>query len=98
LKSGEEVEEKIRKALVASREVCILCSKEMLKSQWALTEWGAAWVLRKHITPMPLNMTIDELPERLRAKEARYFHKKEGYAEEVLHRKQTYIESRVRNF
>ena len=98
LESGAEVEMEIRKALLASREVCILCSREMLKSQWALTEWGAAWALQKRITPVLLRMNIDELPIRLQAKEVRYFDDREKLAEEVWQRKRTHIENCVSSF
>jgi len=45
VRAGDQIGQKIRDALLASREVCLLCSKATLKSEWVTTEWGAAWVL-----------------------------------------------------
>lgn len=66
LSGGDEFAETIRQALINSAEVCILLTPESLKSQWVITEWGAAWALRKRITPILLRSTPDQLPERLK--------------------------------
>jgi len=41
-------------------------SPSSLKSGWATTEWGAAWVLEKKIIPILHQCSVDELPERLK--------------------------------
>lgn len=84
-------EDELREALLGSREVCFLCSPQMLKSEAALTLWGAAWALRKRITLVLIRMDTRDLPRRLQATRAISFYEKEVFAMEVLRRGQTHI-------
>ena len=63
---GDEFAEAIRQALIASREVVVLCSPDAIKSTWVTTEWAAAWALGKRITPVLYRVAADQLPDRLR--------------------------------
>jgi hypothetical protein len=65
LAAGEDFAERIREALRAAEEVWLLLSPASLKSEWMLTEWGAAWVLEKSIVPILLGCRPEDLPPRL---------------------------------
>jgi hypothetical protein len=66
LGGGDKWTETIRKALLSSREMCILASKTALTSEWVTTEWGAAWALRRRLTPILLGSKPRLLPDRLK--------------------------------
>jgi len=74
LEPGEDFAERIREALCSSRELWLLVSPNSLKSEWVLTEWGAAWALRKKIVPILLRCDIGQLPERIRQRQCIDFH------------------------
>jgi hypothetical protein len=66
LRPGDDFADEIRRHLVGSGQVWLLVSPNSLKSEWVLTEWGAAWVLGKKIVPILYRCRPDELPDRLR--------------------------------
>jgi len=66
LNPGENFAEEIRSHLIRSRELWLLVSPNSLKSEWVLTEWGAAWVLQKKIVPILHRCGPEDLPLRLR--------------------------------
>jgi hypothetical protein len=66
LKPGDDFAEEIRTQLNASRELWLLVSPNSLQSEWVLTEWGAAWMIRKRIIPIIHRCRPEQLPERLR--------------------------------
>ena len=68
LRPGDDFAEEIRNALWSSREVWLLVSPNSLKSDWVISEWGAAWALRKRIVPI----LFDALPRK-------YLIESEGY-------------------
>jgi hypothetical protein len=86
LNTGDVWDEKIRKALVGSREVAILMTPDSLKSEWVATEWGAAWAMQKRITPIVLRCDFDQLPKRLARHQAIDFHDFERYLMELRDR------------
>jgi hypothetical protein len=65
LTAGEDFAERIREALRHAREVWLLLTPASLKSEWVLTEWGAAWVLEKPIIPILHRCSPEQLPGRL---------------------------------
>lgn len=70
LEAGDEWSEEIRGALADSREMCILLSRAALKSEWVATEWGAAWAMKKRLTPILLDgIEHSAMPERLRERQ-----------------------------
>jgi len=87
LTSGDVWDEKIRKALLASREMALLVSPNSLKSEWIATEWGIAWAMEKRITPILFRCDTSQLPDRLKRYEARDLHATELYISEVFSRK-----------
>ena len=66
LAPGQDFAEEIRKQLAASRELWMLVTPNSLRSEWVLTEMGAAWVLEKKIVPILHRCRPDELPDKLR--------------------------------
>lgn len=75
LSPGQDFAEEIRKQLIESQELWILVSPNSLKSEWVLTEWGAAWVLQKRIVPILHRCRPEEIPERLRRLQCIDFYK-----------------------
>jgi hypothetical protein len=66
LEPGDDFADVIRKALRGSRELWMLVTPDSLKSEWVMTEWGAAWVLEKRIVPILLRCSPAQLPHRLK--------------------------------
>jgi len=87
LHTGDIFSEEIKKAILESRELCILYTSHCKKSEWIVTEWGAFWVLDKRITPVLLRIEISKLPDRLRQLHCIDYHKDEEYARQVLARR-----------
>jgi hypothetical protein len=87
LEPGDIWEEQVRKALLLSREVCVLITPNSLQSEWVTTEWGAGWALGKTITPILLRCDIPQLPERLRALQVVDYHDHNQYFAEVKARR-----------
>ncbi|OLE51286.1 MAG: hypothetical protein AUG51_23985 [Acidobacteria bacterium 13_1_20CM_3_53_8] len=66
LHPGDDFAEEIRNQLTASRELWLLVSPNSLKSEWVLTEWGAAWMAGKKIVPIIHRCKPEDLPDRLK--------------------------------
>ena len=86
LKPGDPWAEAVRDALLGSREVCVLYTPNSAKSEWVLTEWGAAWVLGKTLVPVYHQVRLEDLPDRLRASQAVDFADLKDYASAVRER------------
>ena len=82
LKPGEDFADEIRQVLVASRELWLLVSPTSLKSDWVLSEWGAAWALEKKIVPILHRCAPEQLPDRLSRLHCIDFYK---FAELIAH-------------
>lgn len=61
---GDQVESKLLENILDSREMCVIVSNNSSGSEWVTTEWGAAWILSKRITPI-VNDT-ENIPLRLK--------------------------------
>lgn len=66
IEPGSEFADEIRNALIESNAVWLLVSPNSVKSAWVISEWGAAWVLKKRIVPILYQCSHDSLPDRLR--------------------------------
>jgi Trehalose utilisation/TIR domain len=66
LEGGDIWDETIRAAVQGSREFALLATRDSLRSEWVMTEWGAAWALGRRITPLLYRCDVDDLPDRLR--------------------------------
>jgi hypothetical protein len=86
LEGGDDWEEKIRLALIGSREICLIVSKASLPREWVLAEWGAAWATAKRITPVLVDVEAGELPSRLQSKQCIRVHQLETYASQTVQR------------
>jgi len=74
IEPGEDFAEEIRKAISFSRELWLLVSPNSINSDWVISEWGAAWVLRKKVVPILLRCGPEQLPDRLRRLHCIDFH------------------------
>jgi hypothetical protein len=83
IQPGAIWDEVIRRALVGSRELAVLASPDGLESEWVKTEWGAAWVLGRAITPILFRLDPRLLPERLKQRQWVDFHRHAEYLEVV---------------
>jgi hypothetical protein len=88
LMPGEDFAEIIRDALCAARELWLLVSPSSLRSEWVLTEWGAAWALNKRIIPILHRCSPENLPERLRKLQCVDFYKYLELVESTFHKKE----------
>ena len=86
LSGGDNFSEQIRNALLNSREVCVLFTPNSQKSEWVLTEWGAAWALKKRIVPIIQRIDINSLPDRLRTLQVIDFSDIDHYVTQVKNR------------
>lgn len=66
LSPGDDFAETIRNQLISSRELWLLVTPNSLKSEWVLTEWGAAWLAGKRIVPIIHRCRPEDLPDRLK--------------------------------
>lgn len=65
LSPGDEFAEEIRSSLEGAKELWLLLSPQSARSEWVISEWGAAWVLRHPIVPILHRCEPNLLPERL---------------------------------
>lgn len=93
LKAGDVFSEKIRRALLESREICILFTPNSKNSEWVMTEWGAAWALDKVIIPILYRTSPSDLPERLRSLQSIDFHQLKDYVFEAVSRQEEQSQS-----
>lgn len=96
MKTGDIFSDKIREALINSREFCLIYSPSSRQSAWVTSEWGSAWTLKKKITPVLLKLTEDDiLDKHQRLKEFQYIEFFEDdinqYAKEVFRRRFEYL-------
>jgi len=88
LVGGDDFSEVICDALRNSREVCILFTPNSAKSEWVISEWGAAWALKKKIVPIIHRIDISHLPDRLCRLQVVDAINIDKYVEEVNNRRQ----------
>lgn len=77
LKAGDDFAEAIRTALHSSEELWLLLSPNSLKSEWVISEWGAAWALGKPIVPILFQCNAAQAPARIRARQCIEFDRRE---------------------
>jgi WD40 repeat protein len=89
IKGGDLFEEKIRDSLLTCTEVFLLVTPNSLKSEWVISEYGAAWALKKTIIPLLFRCTPEDLPSKLANRQARDFHEIDKVIEEFEERYKT---------
>jgi len=87
LRSGDEWSERVRTAIVGSREMCVLMSDRASTSEWVTTEWGAAWALKKRITPILIGLRPSDLPDRLKVRQAITYETAEEFVRDASRRR-----------
>jgi hypothetical protein len=85
---GADFSELIRDSIINSMEMAILCSPYSIKSTWVTTEWGAAWALKIRITPILYQLSVVDLPERLRRLQYVDCHAFDEYIDGILKRRE----------
>lgn len=72
-RGGVDFSDEIRDAILVSRKMVLLCTPNSIKSDWVKSEWAAFWVLSKYnknnIVPVLYQVSMEQLPERLRGKQ-----------------------------
>lgn len=91
VQSGDEFSEEIRKAIMMSREMCVLCTSVSLENIWVATEWGAAWALGRNIVPIKSGVEWNQLPERLSRRQGRDLSDLDLYVADVRKRRAEFI-------
>ncbi|PHR52136.1 toll/interleukin-1 receptor domain-containing protein [Cycloclasticus sp.] len=84
LKPGDDFAEKIKNSLIGSKELWLLVSPTSIKSEWVISEWGAAWVLSKKIVPILHRCSPEALPDRLRRLHCTDLHKCDELISELV--------------
>lgn len=64
LNAGDTFNEKIRDGLNKCREVCLLYSPRSASSEYIITEWGAAWFMKKTIVTMFFDMDEEQVTNK----------------------------------
>lgn len=85
LRGGDDFAERIRDALLRSRQLWLLVTPNSAKSDWVLSEWGAAWVLGRRIVPILLRYDRAQLPDRLQRLHTVDYHELHGLVEALGH-------------
>jgi TIR domain len=91
---GEDFAAAIRNALVHSRELWLLVTPHSIKSEWVISEWGAAWALEKKIVPILYHCDVAALPHRLRGIQAVDLHRIDELITKTFPRPGHRVESR----
>lgn len=78
-----DFQDETRAAILASTEICVLCTRHSLSNPRVASEWGAAWILKRRIVPMPLEIEWCDLPFRLAVHQGRSFAELDRYVTEV---------------
>lgn len=65
IEPGDDFAEEIRSALEGAVELWLLVSPQSIGSEWVISEWGAAWVLKRKIVPILHRCTPEDIPKRL---------------------------------
>ncbi len=91
IEPGSDFALEIRNALKESLEVWILVSPNSVKSEWVISEWGAAWVLGKKIIPILFRCAPESLPIRLQRLQCIDFHKYQNLVKDL------FSESKIKN-
>lgn len=86
IEAGAVWEEVIRQGLLNSRELAVLATPQSLESEWVMTEWGAAWVLGRTVTPIILRLDPRNLPGRLKQRQWIDYHNFEDFLKALLGR------------
>jgi hypothetical protein len=87
--AGEDWEEDLRRALSRADELFVLLTPGALKSAWVTMEAGAAWVLRKPVTPVLSKVQPDDVPE--------FFRRFPAHSVDTAEGRETFLESLTRH-
>ena len=83
IKTGEPIDESIKKHLKECDELLILLSPASIKSDWVLIEIGGAIALEKKLVPILLYIGANEIPQPISKHLARDINELDKYYKEV---------------
>ena len=83
IKTGESLDQSIKKQLNDCDDFLILLSPASIKSEWVLIELGGAMALGKHIVPILLYVGTNEIPHVINLKLARDINDVNTYYDEL---------------
>lgn len=86
-KGGVNFSDYIRDQILSSREMILLCSENSINREWVISEWSAAWVLKKMITPVIYRISMKSLPSRLQMLQSVDVHDFKKFVQEAASRK-----------
>src|SRR5687768_584282 len=67
---GDDIPERLRREIIRSKELMVLVTPESVNRPWVLIEVGAAWLKGMRITPVLCHVSVDRVPDRIKAKKA----------------------------
>lgn len=85
---GDDIPEEIRRQIKQSREMVVVLSPQSVDRQWVLLEVGIAWgwSKRMRIVPILYHVTIDPIPDIIKAKKALWLNDFDNYLAELAGR------------
>jgi hypothetical protein len=88
INGGDDIPEEIRTQIKRSRELVVLLTPESVDRPWVLIEVGAAWCWRKdyRIVPVLCHVTVDRIPDLIRAKKGFHLNEFDQYLRELTKR------------
>jgi hypothetical protein len=78
LEGGDKWGEEIREAIAAATETILVLTPNSVASKWVMIEAGAAWLLKKTVTPCTAFVDIRALPAPVSQYQARSIETEEG--------------------
>ena len=86
---GDDIPERLRREISRSRELVVLVTPESINRPWVLLEVGGAWLKGMRITPILCHVTVDRIPDLIKAKKAVPINEFDAYLESLRRRLQS---------
>jgi len=85
---GDDIPEEIRRQIKHSKELVVILSPQSVDRQWVLLEVGIAWGWSKKMRIVPLlhHVTVDPIPDIIKAKKALPLNDFDLYLDELAKR------------
>jgi len=96
LRGGDLFSDLIRQKIQECSEFFLLLTPQSIQSEWVISEWSAAWALRKTIVPILLNCARKDLPERLQSVHSRNYHETDRITKDYKQRQLDIAEEQKR--
>ena len=83
---GEEFQQRIKQEIFHASDMFLLVTPNSIASDWVKHEWSIALAFDKHITPILLSCSPENLPVQLAGRQTRGFHELDTIISEYKHR------------